>query len=67
MTTALFIVAVVAGLACPAHMLWRMRRTEDAAKVAPPLGDLGELRRRRTEIQARIDAADRREREPASR
>lgn len=26
MTTALFLVALVAALACPAHMVWRMRR-----------------------------------------
>lgn len=67
MTTTLFIVALVAALACPAHMLWRTRRGKGAAGAEAPLSEPGELRRRRAEIQARIDAAERRERELATR
>ncbi len=62
MTTTLFIVALVAALACPAHMLWRTRRGEGTAGAEP-----GELRRRRAEIEECTEDAARRERDLAAR
>jgi len=66
-TTALFVVALVVAIACPAHMLWRMRRGEGAAAAEVPLSEPGELRRRRAEIEERIEDAARPERDLAAR
>jgi hypothetical protein len=57
MTTALLVVAVAAALACPAHMLWRMRRGRGAS-CAPSResADSGsELRARQRALAARIE------------
>lgn len=59
MTTALLVLAVAAGLACPAHMWWKMRRGERAACAPDPVRreDAEGLRRRQRDLEARIEQA----------
>jgi hypothetical protein len=52
MTTAVLIGAVLAALACPLHMLWRIRRGQRAACVHLPRGPEVEALRRRHEALA---------------
>ncbi len=56
MSTVLLAVAVIAGLACPAHMCWRMRRGQHAACCPPRHAepDVQALRQRQRDLQARI-------------
>jgi hypothetical protein len=55
-TTALVVVAAVLALACPAHMLWRMRRGRSPGCV--PGGDAAEsLQRRQAELTERVARA----------
>ena len=61
-TTLLTLVVVVAALACPAHMLWQMRRGKQAACCAPVRrDDLGRLRAHQQalgqELARRADAS----------
>jgi hypothetical protein len=53
-TTVAIAVAAVA-LACPAHMLWRMRQGRRAC-CSPARSDAAALRERQRELRARIDS-----------
>lgn len=53
MTTGLAALVVVIALACPAHMLWRMRRGRPASCLPVPRA-ADELRRRQAELAERI-------------
>jgi hypothetical protein len=62
-STALLALAVVAGLACPAHMWWRMRRGERAA-CCPPGGEESDalaVQRREQALRAQLANLDREE------
>jgi hypothetical protein len=57
-STALLAVAVAAGLACPAHMAWQMRRGRRAPCCPAPRreDDAAELHRRQQALRANLDA-----------
>jgi len=58
-STVLAVGVLVAALACPAHMLWRMRGGRRAACGVPAGRDeLGELRARHQALGERLAAAD---------
>lgn len=53
MTTVLAAVVLVAVLACPAHMLWRMRRGKSPS-CAPDLSAVDELGRRQARLAEQV-------------
>jgi hypothetical protein len=58
-TELLAIVIAAVALACPLHMLWRMRRGRDpACHGRGHESELESLRRRQQDLAARIDAAE---------
>ena len=63
------ILALVGGLACPAHMWWSHHRHSPAACGAPTrqpeVTQLDALRGRQHELQDQIAAADRAQKRPA--
>ncbi len=59
MTTALLIVAVVAALACPLHMVWAMRRGKQAACCQQrPTSEAQALRARQHVLSTQIAGGD---------
>lgn len=56
MSTVVPIMAAIAGLACPAHMWWRMRRGEGAVCCLAPSNDPEALAERQRLLQARVAA-----------
>ncbi|MEJ7753433.1 MAG: hypothetical protein WKF46_10865 [Candidatus Limnocylindrales bacterium] len=68
MSTAILIVAIVAGLACPLHMWWQQRRGRAAARCVPGAhkeGDIAALRARQQELERQIAATSEADREPS--
>ena len=58
MTTALLVLAVAAGLACPLHMLWTMRRGKRSACCPPHKhSQVDALRDRQTALATLIAAS----------
>lgn len=61
MTTVILAVAAAAGLACPAHMWWRMRRGKRAACCPATAGEDGaavRLQRRQQALRQRLAGLD---------
>jgi hypothetical protein len=56
MSTVVFAAGAVAALACPAHMLWQMRRGRRAScmPAQPQENSVEALRRRQRDLEARI-------------
>jgi hypothetical protein len=53
-TTIVLAVAVAVALACPAHMLWRMRRGRQASCM-PPRDDANAISRRQARLAEEVD------------